>query len=203
MLTVDEILAASDNGTIIEIAQAEAERSQREMKELRLRRQTVIQKTVERLRGYGVDARVARILERVTPMHGMLCEAWYFDARGTYRHSLEFFSIDPSHQTRTIGARLHDGALLVWHGTYELLHRDGRAGIVVSTEGNDDEAAHRRNVAHLRRVARREGFRVSVADRDAALLDPMNTVLHTGTVLTALAFIAGVDLTHPVEEPQS
>ncbi|GAA2947709.1 hypothetical protein GCM10010458_36660 [Microbacterium luteolum] len=200
MLTVDQILTASDNGTILEVAQAEAERVKREIWELWVHRQTIIENTVKRLRDGGVDAHLARILQAKSPTSGVLCESWSFDKRGTYRHGFDYFSVDEKSR-RKPGVHLCEGALIVWHGTYELLHRDGQRAIVVSAEGVDDhEAAHRRDVAHLRRVARRDGLSVSVRDRDVTLLDPMGTTLHTGTVITTLAFIAGIDLNAPVEE---
>lgn len=203
MLTVEQFLTASDQGTLIELAQSEAQRVQREIWELWLHRQTVIQNTVDRLRACGVDAQVARVLQRKAPTRGILCETWSFDERGTYRHGLDFFSTDPSRQKKKIGVHLHDDALILWHGTYDLLHRDGETGIVVSAEGVDDhEAAHRRDIRHVRAVARREDLRINVRDRDVTLLGRAGIVLHTGTTLTTLAFIAGVDLDKPAEEPR-
>lgn len=200
MLTVDEILAASDNGTLKELAEAEAARIQREIMELYAHRQAIIDNCVSALReGVGLDAKVACAWKSKPPLQGIVTETFYFAEGQTYRHAFEYFA--PHARSRSTGIRLIDGALTIYHGTHQLVAADGRKTIVVPLQGADGfEDGHRSTIRSLRTIARREGMRISVRDRDIALLDPMGTILHSGTAITTLAFIAGIDLAHPAEE---
>lgn len=59
---------------------------------------------------------------------------------------------------------------------------------------NDEERGHRLALGRLRTLARSEGLHVRARDLDIEVVDGVGTRLHNGTVLSAFAFILGVDL---------
>ena len=200
MLTVPEILAADDAGTLTQLLEAEAERYQREILELFARRQMLLRNTLNTMRELGAEVELAHTWTKSPPQRGMLCESYEFRAGKVWRHHFSYFA--PHKGDCRPLVRLTDEQLIIGHGTYELLHSESRTALVRRVPGVDDfEEGHRRSAAHVRNIARREDLKVSVHDRDVTLSDPTGTVLHTGTVLTTLAFIAGVDLNTPAEEP--
>ena len=89
------------------------------------------------------------------------------------------------------------GMLHIAHGTYSILLRDVDSLLIARIpDADDDERGHRLAVSRLRTLARKDDMRVQVSDRDITLVDPMETVVHEGTVVTAFAFLLGIELEH-------
>ncbi|WP_396935762.1 hypothetical protein [Mycolicibacterium sp.] len=63
----------------------------------------------------------------------------------------------------------------------------------------DPEGDHRRSIGRLRSLARQDDLRVRVRDREVSLIDPFDTVVHAGDVVTAFAFLLNLDIENAEE----
>ena len=121
----------------------------------------------------------------------------YWDVQRGLREGGHGYSIAPLEDAtrRGLGPEVYTLGLLNARGTYRILLADDDVILAARIPGaDDDERGHRQSVARLRTVARRDDMRVRVRDLDISLIDPMDTIVHTGTVLTAFAFLLGVEL---------
>lgn len=92
----------------------------------------------------------------------------------------------------------NNGWMFVQRGRFEVVLVDeppteGPVDSVWAKIEDPSEDAHRRAISNLRGRARREGYRVQARDRAVSLIDPMNTVVHEGDVITASMWLVGID----------
>lgn len=118
--------------------------------------------------------------------------------RGQVEHELEIHPGYPAHG-RLPGPYTYTGSLknefyIDWGQHEVILVDDDRSYLVVPlVDPEEEEDGHRRAVARLRNMARSEGMRVRVRGLEITLIDPFNNVAHEGDVVTAFAWLLGID----------
>jgi hypothetical protein len=102
-------------------------------------------------------------------------------------------SMWPWDTSRSVGPRLTRGYFFIDSGPYEVLLIDGEEHLVAKLPQAQDMRDHTLAVGRLRTLARNEGMRLRMRDRDVTLVDPANTDAHVGTVETAFMWLMGLD----------
>lgn len=109
-------------------------------------------------------------------------------------HSVSFYRAQGMRSTlRAWGPRAHDTGLYIDHGVFEVILCDEDSVLVAKPDQDDDEDLYRRAVARLRTLARNEAMRVRTCDRQIEIVNPFNTVMHTGDVVSAFKWLMGIE----------
>jgi hypothetical protein len=176
---------------------------QAEIESLVARRNELMSTAWAELVAAGVDAHVVplKAFPYIKGRHNAdaevlvrLLESWYVLPSGRY-HDFDVYRVSAITRRRNVGPEATERGLTLDHGMHRVLLVDTDNVLIARVPGlEDDERSHRLAVGRLRTLARREQMRVRVRDLSVEIVDPMDTVVHTGTVLTAFAFLLGVEL---------
>lgn len=170
------------------------------------RRQNLMITTLAELAVCGINARIARethgrvpsigttgfLVERVVARHGRV------------EHELDIHPGYPAHG-RLPGpytGTLEKQFFIDWGQHEVILVDDDKSYLVVPILTPEaEEVGHRRSVGRLRNMAKTEGMSVRVRGLDVTLIDPFNNVAHEGDIITAFAWLHGIDYTAGADSP--
>lgn len=178
----------------VDTERAKLERMQSEIDRIMEDRAGLMQRCRRDLADAGVEVRIASKVRRVSPGDIVLLSETYF-GHG-YQAMLWPSSAESIDGRDMLGPGDLDGSLLIRRGLFEVvLCVDGDVLLVQTAElRGDGAAAHRRSVARLRTAAAHAGLRVSVRAREVRLLDAARTIVFSGDVDHAFAWLLGVSI---------
>ena len=171
------------------------DRMQSEIERITQERAGLMERCWRDLVDAGVEARIARGARTVAPGDVVTLTETYY-AHGHQSMLWPCAAEDAGFARGGFGPEDNCGALLIRRGLFEVvLCVDGDVLLVKTAELRGDvDTAHRRSVARLRTAAAHAGLRVSVRDREVRMLDVARTVVFSGDVDHAFAWLLGVSI---------
>ncbi|MCR2784075.1 MULTISPECIES: hypothetical protein [unclassified Microbacterium] len=164
------------------------------------RRKNLMITTLAELIASGINARICHANYSRVPQVG--ATGFVVERVAAYPGRVEHdLSIRPGHPAHGRLPGPYSGTLanqffIDWGQHEVILVDDDHSYLVVPTlTPEDEEAGHWRAIGRLRNMAKSECMRVRVRGLDVALIDPFNNVVHEGDIVTAFAWMHGIDYT--------